>query len=374
VAGGIDFEAEGFLEGLEGRARDERLDLLRWLAEDQGFGLDQLRRGHEQGLLIYLAAEREVDGQARHSLEEVRTRSDGDADLLVALRRAQGLPVAEPDVVALTDSDLESVEIARGYLDLGLDAEGLLGTSRVIGRALGQTAEAMRAVLLQAVLEPGHTERELAERYAEAVGRAMPLTRRMIHNALGAHLRNMVRTEAVDAEALASGKSSGARDVAVGFADLVGFTRMGEEVPPEELGAVADRLVVVANELVTAPERIVKTIGDAVMLVSPEAYDMVEAGLRIVEAIDDEGEAVPQVHVGVARGDALNRGGDWFGRPVNLASRVTAVARAGSLLATREVRDETREDFSWSAAGARRLKGLPEPVRLYRARRPQPAR
>jgi adenylate cyclase len=373
MAGGIDFEAEGFLEGLEGHAREERLELLRWLAEDQGFGLDQLRRGHEQGLLIYLAAEREVDGEARHSLGQLRERSAEDAELLVALRRAQGLPVPEPDVVALTDGDLESIEIARGYFELGLEPEALLATTRVIGRALGQMAEAMRAVMLQTVLEPGHSERVLAERYAEAVANAMPLTRRMIHNALERHLRNMVRTEAIDAEGLASGKQGRARDVAIGFADLVGFTRMGEEVPPEELGAVADRLVVVANELVTAPVRVVKTIGDAVMLVSPEAYDMVDAGLRIVDAIDEEGAAFPQVHVGVARGDALNHGGDWFGRPVNLASRVTAVARAGSVLATREVRDETREDFNWSSAGARRLKGLPEPVRLYRARRPEAA-
>jgi adenylate cyclase len=317
---------------------------------------------------VYLAAERAVAGEARHRLDDVRERAPQDAELLVALRRAQGLPVPESGAVALTDGDLETADIARGYLDLGLDPEGLLVTSRVIGRALGSASEAMRAVLLQTVLEPGHSERELAQRYAEAVAAAMPLTRRMIQQALVAHLRNMVRTEAVDAAAMAAGRAAGARDVAIGFADLVGFTRMGEEVPPEELGAVADRLVVVAHELVADPVRIVKTIGDAVMLVAPEAYAMVATGLRIVEAIDEQGEAFPQVHVGVARGDALNRGGDWFGRPVNLASRVTAVARAGSVLATREVRDETREDFRWSSAGARRLKGLPEPVRLYRAR------
>ena len=62
------------------------------------------------------------------------------------------------------------------------------------------------------------------------------------------------------------------------------------------------------------------------------------------------------------------RGGDVFGRAVNLASRVTSIARAGSVLATREVRDAARDEFTWSSARARRIKGLPEPVPLYRAR------
>jgi adenylate cyclase len=368
VSGGIDFEAEGLLDGLEGRARDERAELLEWLV-GQGFGIDQLRRGHDQGLLVYLAAEREVAGEPRYTLEELRETLGDEAALLLALRRAQGLPIPEPGVAWFTEDDLETAAIGRGYLDLGLDPEGLLATSRVIGRALGQAAEAMRAVLLQAVLEPGASERELAERYAAGVASAMPLTRRMIQQALGAHLRNMVRTEAIDAEALASGRAHGAREVAVAFADLVGFTRMGETVPAEELGAVADRLAVRANEVVTAPVRVVKTIGDAVMLVAPEAPPMVAVALDLIEAMEAEGEDFPQVHVGVAHGDALNRGGDWFGRPVNLASRVTAVARAGSVLATRDVRDAAREEFRWSSAGARRLKGVPDPVPLYRARR-----
>lgn len=269
MTGGIDFEAEGLLEGLEGDARRERVELLEWLA-GQGFGLDQLRRGHEQGLLVYLAAEREVSGEARLTLEDVRERCGDDTEILLLLRRAQGLPIPEPGVAAFTEADLGTVEIGRGYLELGLDPEGMLATSRVIGRALGQAAEAMRAVLLQSVLEPGATERELAERYAAGVARVMPLTRRMIQQALTAHLRNMVRTEAVDAAALATGRAHGARPVAVAFADLVGFTRMGEAVPPEELGAVADRLAVRANEVVAGPVRVVKTIGDAVMLVAPE--------------------------------------------------------------------------------------------------------
>jgi adenylate cyclase len=71
----------------------------------------------------------------------------------------------------------------------------------------------------------------------------------------------------------------------------------------------------------------------------------------------------------MAAGPALSRAGDWYGRPVNLASRVTAIARPGSVLATRDVRDAASEAYRWSPAGARSLKGVDGPVRLYRARR-----
>ncbi|MHB8532684.1 MAG: adenylate/guanylate cyclase domain-containing protein, partial [Solirubrobacteraceae bacterium] len=72
---------------------------------------------------------------------------------------------------------------------------------------------------------------------------------------------------------------------------------------------------------------------------------------------------------GAACGQALPRAGDWFGRPVNLASRITAVARPGSLLAERDLHEAAQEDYRWSFAGERRLKGIREPVRLFRARR-----
>jgi adenylate cyclase len=70
----------------------------------------------------------------------------------------------------------------------------------------------------------------------------------------------------------------------------------------------------------------------------------------------------------VARGEAMRRGGDWYGRPVNVASRLTGVARPGSVLATESVRDEAEESFDWSFAGKKKLKGVKEPLPLFRAR------
>ncbi len=123
-------------------------------------------------------------------------------------------------------------------------------------------------------------------------------------------------------------------------------------------------------ERVEAPVTLVKTVGDAVMLVAPEAEPLLELGLTLVEDADAEGAEFPQLRVGVACGPAVERSGDWYGRPVNLASRVTGAARAGTVLATREVRDHAGDEaFRWSGAGAKKLRGVGS-VRLYRARRP----
>jgi len=120
---------------------------------------------------------------------------------------------------------------------------------------------------------------------------------------------------------------------------------------------------------VERPVRLVKTIGDAAMLASPEPEPLLDVALALLEAADAEGEDFPHLRVGSAIGPALNRAGDWFGRPVNLASRITAIARPGSLLAERELREAAPDSYRWSYAGERRLRGVREPVPLFRARR-----
>jgi adenylate cyclase len=96
---------------------------------------------------------------------------------------------------------------------------------------------------------------------------------------------------------------------------------------------------------------------------------LIDAALDLIDAADAEGPRFPQLRAGIASGLALSRAGDWFGRPVNLASRITQIARPGSVLVTGEVRAEADREFLWSYAGERRLRGISEPVPLYRARR-----
>jgi adenylate cyclase len=182
------------------------------------------------------------------------------------------------------------------------------------------------------------------------------------------HMRQVLRTDAVTLEQRLTGRAEDTRDAAIAFADIVGFTALGETVPVEELSGVAGRLSRAAGDVADPPVRVVKQIGDAVMLVSAEAGPLVDAALRLV-ALGEDGGELPPLRAGIAFGPAVNRWGDWFGSPVNVASRLTARARPASVLVTEAVRDAAGDGYRWSAAGEKRLKGLPAPVKTYRARR-----
>jgi len=370
----VDWQREGFLDGLAGAARAGREELLDYLYA-RGHPLAELRAANADGRLLFLAAERAVVGAARYSMRDVCARTGVSMRLLAALRRAHGVPVPDPDAKVFGEVDLEAAQLARVFGDRGVSDEQLVGITRVLARGLAQAGEAVRSLVLELVLEPGASELELAQRYATAVESFMPLVGPMVEQMTRLHLRHAVRSEVISAAERQAGALPGAREVTVAFADLVGFTRLGEELAPEELGRVADRLEHLTGRALVPPVRLVKTIGDAVMLVSPEAEPVVAVALDLLDASDAEGAGFPQLRVGLAAGPALSRAGDWYGRPVNVASRVTQIARPGSVLATREVRDAAAHSYRWSSAGARSIKGLPELVRLYRARRlgPPPA-
>jgi adenylate cyclase len=364
----IDFVAEGLLDGLEGEQRAERLELLEQLAAE-GIPLAELRRSTEEGTVVFLAAERVIAGRERYTASQIVELSGIEPDLLVALRRAMGLPAPNPDEPGYTQADLEATRMAETFRKAGITEQGMLDLTRTLGRGLSQAAETMRAQVLGVVLEPGLSEQELARRYAVATAQMAPMVGPLITNLLTLQLRQMAESEAVSAAERTGGRLPGTRDMTICFADLVGFTRLGETVVPARLSELSVRLEELATDALAPPVRLVKTIGDAVMLSSPEPQALIERALGLVESADAEGEQFPQLRAGLAHGPALGRAGDWFGRPVNLASRITAIARPGSVLVDDTVHALAPEQFSFSYAGERRLHGLRERVVLYRARR-----
>jgi adenylate cyclase len=363
----IDFAAEGLLDGLEGEQGAERLALLEQLAAE-GVSLEDLRRYSAEGTLMFAPADRLIVGSERYSSLEVARLSGVELDFLIAARRAMGLPIPEPDDPVYTSAELESARMIHVARDTGLSDTDVLELLRVLGRGLSQAAETLRVLPLKLVVEPGISELELASRYAQAAEVLYPLVDPLVGNLLALHLRNVTQSEVVSVMERSGGRLPGSREVTVCFADLVGFTRLGEEVPADELGRLAGRLEALASDVAEPPVRLVKTIGDAAMLTSGEPEPLLDAALRLLDAADAEGEDFPQLRAGAALGDALPRAGDWFGRPVNLASRITSVARPGALLVERGVHDSTQERFRWSFAGERRLRGIRSPVPLYRAR------
>jgi adenylate cyclase len=363
----IDFAAEGLLDGLEGKPRAERLVLLQELA-GEGVPLSELRRSTATGTIMYLPADRVIGSSDRYTSAEVAAMTGIEEEFLVRVRRAMGLPIPEGDEAVYTEREVEStrqIHIARAA---GITDEELLDLMRVLGRGLSQVAELLRAVPLKLVLQPGMTEADLAQSYARAAEQLYPLVDPLVSNVLALHMRHATQSTVVSELERSGGQLPGSREISVAFADLVGFTRLGEDVPPDELGRLAVRLEALATEAATPPVRLVKTIGDAAMLASPEPEPLLAATLALIEAADAAGEDFPQLRAGAARGQALSRAGDWYGHPVNLASRITSVARPGSLLADRELHDSAADAYSWSFAGERRLKGIRGPVRLFRAR------
>ena len=164
-----------------------------------------------------------------------------------------------------------------------------------------------------------------------------PLLAPTLDHALNLHILEGLRTVAIGQAELAAGTTPGAQEITACFADLVGLHQArASELPAEELGHVSGRLAALAREVVSSPVRLVKMIGDAAMLVSTRPEATMAAALELVEAAEGEGESFPALRAGVASGPALSRAGDWYGRPVNLASRLTAIARPGSVLATED--------------------------------------
>ena len=364
----VDWEGEGLLDGVTPERRPGRVKLLERLLAD-GFHLEELSAAAADGTLTALPTLLELGGPARFTARESAAAAGLDLGFVLDVRRANGVAVTDPDAPALSQADLAIGGLTKAATDAGVTAEQVLETARVLGHALRQVADSFSEIVLELAYDPTLDEAALAERFATQVAAFQPLIDELLANGLRVHFRDAVRDAAIAAaEQTAHGGLAAAREVTVAFADLVGFTRLGEELHPAALERVAARLTELAQTATTPPVRLVKSIGDAVMLVSPAPGPLIETMLRLSALADAEGQGFPQLRIGVASGQAMTRGGDWYGRPVNLASRLTAIARGGSVLTTSDVRDTLLDEFQWSTAGPRRIRGVQGTVPVYRAR------
>ena len=364
-----DLEAAGLLDGLDGTARTERAELVEWLVS-KGYTAERIRESFAPMLLATRGAM--GDDGTLVSARQISEDAGLDLDLLERMMRAVGLPrVEDPDAVVFPRFDGDAFANARKFLDVGITADQVVLILQVLAEGLTRAAEVMRYAALAAVLKPGATELDTAKATEALVEQVAPLLGPMVEDTLRLQLLHIMETEAVTNTERAEGLPlPGARLVTIAFADLVGFTRLGEAVPPEDLEKLAHRLADVAREVAEPPVRYVKSIGDEVMLVSSDPVAMLDAVLDLLDATEAD-EDFPRLRVGLATGMAVSRAGDWFGSSVNLASRVTGASRPGAVLVSESTREAIGEadQFDWSFAGARRLKNIKDDVKLFRARR-----
>jgi len=367
-----DFEGAGLLEGLEGEQRAARLRLLEHLRE-VGFELVQLQEAASEERLVMLPLENALAGSERYTPNEIAERTGVDRELLDEQWRALGMAVGDPDEPSQTADELAAAERVKEFLGAGLDPEAMRETARVMAMAMSQIVAANRQMVGElfaapdvdaAAGEEAEPEDVVAARLEALGGALVPMVGPTLEHIYKLHLREQLRVAT-----LGQGTAAEGEEIAVAFADLVGFTKLGEQLPPEQFGRITARFGELAADVATADTvRLVKLIGDAAMLASPNPEALLGATLDLVEAVEEEGGGFPGLRAGVSFGQVLPRSGDLYGRAVNLASRLTATAHPGSVLVSAEIQERLEGEFRFSDAGHKSLKGIDGGVRVYRAR------
>jgi adenylate cyclase len=170
----------------------------------------------------------------------------------------------------------------------------------------------------------------------------------------------------MEAEVGEAASELGRMRTTIAFADLAGYTQLTEQQGDEEAADIVERFVADVTHTLPDEARIVKTIGDEVMLVSSDPAALVDWAVGFQALVG--GRPVPRI--GIHVGEVLYRDGDYYGREVNLAARVAARAAAGEVLVTRAIAESAEPHQDFDLIGEVRLKGFTEPTELYLARLP----
>jgi adenylate cyclase len=290
---------------------------------------------------------------------EVAELTGVNLELLERFWRALGFPSTSDDDRSFTDLDLEAVRLFQGLQALGAArTDTALQLARVIGSSMSRIAEAelvpgdMTTTEVDTVLA-ADAFASVAEVTIPAMARILEFVwRRQV--AAGIKRSIMLRNHG-----LAPGESP---VLAVGFADMVGFTLLSQHLSDQELAAVVRRFEEISHDIVIGLRgRVVKMIGDEVMFVVDNVADAARIGLDLADAYADD-ELLSDVRVGLASGPVLLRDGDYFGPTVNLAHRIVNIGNPGTVLVSDEFHTAlvgaAPEEFAAQALRPRLLKDL----------------
>lgn len=354
-----EFTAAGLYDPV-GHAGTGRIELLDWL-DEQGFTIDEMVVGMVSDGLQSMTSDREFLSGERLTRDEAVPASGLAPDVFDKLVLAFG--IASIDRATPTDFARSEVEALATYgaLSAMFSQEEGLSFYRVIGSSIGRVAEAAVSLFLTDIearhLSSGGSELEHALKVDAATGLVdqlalglNPLLRRHIYQAIHRSRRSQI-----------GGIERFQFRYAIGFVDLVGFTEIAGRLHARDLAVFIRDFEGRAHDVVAgAGARVVKLIGDEVMFVSPDAAAACRAGQALMEGFGIEDERVLP-RGGLALGDVLVRGGDYYGSVVNLASRLVDEAVPQELLVTEDVADAA-VGCVFEPAGRRMVKGFDHPI------------
>jgi adenylate cyclase len=344
---------------------------LRAMLEALGTEPGEIDKAEADGTLVLLGVEKLIVPEpARFDLADVIARTGLSEEMVSELWRSLGHAAPRAGERVFTETDVEIMAKVGDLLAADEHTAPLvLQMSRVIGSSIARIASAQ----IEAISGPsgwsgvtGHDVRD-NEQVVRNTGALLPVMPRVLESAWRRHLQDAARRRIL--------RATGDEDpsVAVGFADLVGFTALSQQVSDVELASIVDQFENLVFDVITAGGgRVVKTIGDEVMFSSASPKAAAEIALSLVEGTRASDE-LSDVRVGMAFGPVLEREGDLYGPVVNLASRVTVIALPGTVVVDPQVADLLAGDpaYRLRAMRPRYLKNIGR-TRLHALRRAQP--
>ncbi|MGH3648489.1 MAG: adenylate/guanylate cyclase domain-containing protein [Micromonosporaceae bacterium] len=273
-----------------------------------------------------------LSGEPRYNRLQVAELAGVPLNRAERLWRAMGFASVGDDDVVFNDFDVEALQLLASLVQLGVvEPETEASLSRSLGQSMSRLAEWQSQVLRDVLVDSDGTARPGT---VDAVAALVPVIERLQSHVWRRHLLAAAgRVLAVPAGDPASAP------LVVGFADIVSFTRLSRTITDEELAEFIEHFEGTAAEIIAeAHGRVIKTIGDEVLFVADVPADAAAIAVELASRIDTD-EEFPKLRVGMAYGPVLSRLGDVYGPVVNVAARLTSLARAGTVLVDRTLRE-----------------------------------
>jgi adenylate cyclase len=332
---------------------------------ERGHTMAQIREASRSGRLAYGYLEQLFPrGHGPHSLGDAAERTGLEPALIERIWRSLGFP--SETVKGFSDADLDLLEYAAAVLQAGFPLVAFLQLTRVYGQALAQIADAEVKLFHLYVHEPlmrdGVPGLKMAEEMEDLASELLPLAAPMMDGLHRRLLSHFVEQDVVGHMEAEADFDLGRLRVAIAFADLAGYTRLTEQAGEEQALDVVERFVAGVEATLPDDARVIKTIGDEVMVVGSDAAALAEWGVGYQRLA---ATARPRPRIGIHAGDALYRDGDYYGHAVNLASRVAARAAGGEVLVTRPVVEAAAGRLGFDQIGEVTMKGFSAPTELF---------